>query len=312
MLAVSAAARPPDGRTPIFGDNDSGRVLPAGFDRAPTHDNLLWLAAVLCTGLRPLAGPPDPEVAWTLGVPEGVAAGSLPHAEPLADHAAFTSGGLYVLDGGGTHVVARCGDIGQNGNGGHAHNDLLSYELSRGRPLIVDSGNYAYTFDLAARNEGRSTRAHNAVSVDGEEINPIPVGEAFKLRQVARPAIESWAPGGATGELAASHDGFTRLPGVGAHRRTFALDRASGELVVRDEIEGDGEHTVESFLHFHPDVRASLDGDGVLLDAGDETLRVELEGASEAPRLIQGWVSDMYGTRRPGQVLVATYRGTLP
>ena len=29
-------------------------------------------------------------------------------------------------------LVVRCGDVGQNGNGGHAHNDLLSYELCRG------------------------------------------------------------------------------------------------------------------------------------------------------------------------------------
>ena len=63
MLAVSAAVRHPDGRIPIFGDNDSGRILPAGFDRPPTHDHLLWLGAALLGGPRPLPGPAHPEVA---------------------------------------------------------------------------------------------------------------------------------------------------------------------------------------------------------------------------------------------------------
>src|SRR4051794_34972650 len=115
MSDVSRATRHPDGRIPIFGDNDSGRVLPAGFDRAPTHDNLLWLAAALCTRRRPLAGPPDAEVAWALGVAAWREAGELPEPDPLPGHAAFERGGIYVLDGGGSHVVMRCGDVGQNG-----------------------------------------------------------------------------------------------------------------------------------------------------------------------------------------------------
>jgi uncharacterized heparinase superfamily protein len=217
-----------------------------------------------------------------------------------------------VLDSADSHLVARCGDVGQNGNGGHAHNDVLSYELSRARPLVVDSGNYAYTFDLDARHEGRSTRAHNAVAVDGEEINPIPAGQAFKLRQVARPRVERWEPDGTVARLRASHDGYTRLDGVGRHVRTFALDRASGEVTVVDEIEGSGEHTVESFIHFHPSVRAALDGAAVRLDADGEALRAEVEGASEPLRLIDGWVSAAYGTREPGKVLVAVHRGPLP
>ena len=104
----------------------------------------------------------------------------------------FRHGGLFVLDGGGTHVVLRCGDVGQNGAGGHAHNDMLSFELSRRRPIVVDSGTYAYTFDVAARNEMRATAAHNVTIVNGQEINPFDSTRVFALPQTAHARVETW------------------------------------------------------------------------------------------------------------------------
>jgi hypothetical protein len=208
--------------------------------------------------------------------------------------------------------VVRCGDIGQNGNGGHAHNDLLSYEFGRSVPLIVDSGNYAYTFDLEARNEGRSTRAHNTVAVDGEEINPIPAGAAFKLRQVAHPRVESWQPDGAEPLLTASHDGYGRLPGVARHRRTFRLDRRSGALAILDEVLGAGRHTVESFLHLTPDAAVTLDGQRATLTLGSERIVIEAGGDAAPLELDEGWVSESYGTRAPAPVLIVRHHGELP
>jgi hypothetical protein len=311
MVSVSRAARHPDGRQPIFGDNDSGRVLPAGFDRPPTHDPLLWLGAALLGERRPLEGPPHPEVAWTLGLDAWRAAGELAAPERPAESAAFPDGGLYVLGGGGTHLVARCGGVGQRGNGGHAHNDLLSFELSReGVPLVVDSGNYAYTFDIGARNEGRSTRAHNTIAVDGEEINPIPEGMAFKLAQVATPKVIDWSPDGDEGMLSASHDGYDRLPGSPTHRRTFRLERRTGELTVLDEVTGAGEHTVEAFLHLAPGVQVQIDGSAATVRAGELELAIEVDGPPLELR--EGWVSASYGTREPAPVLVTRLTSALP
>jgi uncharacterized heparinase superfamily protein len=307
MLAVSAAVRHPGGRIPIFGDNDSGRVLPAGFDRPPTHDHLLWLGAALLGGPRPLEGPPHPEVAWTLGVAAWRRAGALAANGAPAGDQAFADGGLYVLDGGGTHVVVRCGDLGQNGNGGHAHNDLLSFELSRRGPVIVDSGNYAYTFDIAARNEGRSTRAHNAVMVDGQEINPIPAGYAFKLAQVAHPRVVASEPG----VLVAEHDGYARLAGGVLHRRTFRLEHATGALTITDELRGRGTHDVAAHLHVARGARLAIDGArATITTAGGDEVAVVVDGAELT--LDEFWVSDGYGQRAPAPVLVARRAGPLP
>ena len=80
MVDVSRSVRHPNGRIPLFGDQDSGRVLPEGFARPPTHDNLLWLAAALIGETRPLNGPVHPEVAWTFGVDAWRRAAELPAA----------------------------------------------------------------------------------------------------------------------------------------------------------------------------------------------------------------------------------------
>ncbi|MDP9204376.1 MAG: hypothetical protein M3P12_02830, partial [Gemmatimonadota bacterium] len=68
MVDVSRSARHSNGRIPLFGDQDSGRILPASFARSPTHDNLVWLAAALLQDRRPLEGPVHPEVAWIFGI----------------------------------------------------------------------------------------------------------------------------------------------------------------------------------------------------------------------------------------------------
>jgi ribosomal protein L37E len=84
----------------------------------------------------------------------------------------FPGFGLYIYRSKNMYLAVRCGPIGQKGNGGHAHNDNLSFELNvKGRDFIVDGGTYLYTPLPSIRNEFRSTRAHNTVAVDGYEQN---------------------------------------------------------------------------------------------------------------------------------------------
>jgi Heparinase II/III-like protein len=164
MVEASRALRRPDGRFPQIGDSGSGRVLPGSFDRGASLDYLLWLGAATLDLGRPFSQEPHEEVAWTLGTEAWQRLAKQPVAAPPSE-TAFADSRFYVLKSGRTHAVVRCGDVGQNGNGGHAHNDLLSFELSHGLSLIVDSGTYAYTSDPDARNHFRATASHNTVEV---------------------------------------------------------------------------------------------------------------------------------------------------
>jgi uncharacterized heparinase superfamily protein len=313
MLAASRALRHSDGRLPQIGDADSGRILPAGFARPATLDHLLWLGATALGGGRPGAGMPHEEVAWTLGFEAWCRTMQLPAgADP--ESTAFPRGGFFVLRSGGSHLVVRCGDVGQNGNGGHAHNDLLSFELSRGRPVVVDSGTYVYTADPTARNAFRSTAAHNTVVVAGAELNPLPRDELFRLPQFARPRVESWEQSERKIQLTASHDGYRRLKPSVVHRRTFSLDRVSGAVSVDDELLGSGWQEADSFLHFAPDVAPTpLDAGRFELRGPEaEVLFVLTVSGVDTTELTEGWISESYGRRVRAPLLVARVRGQLP
>lgn len=88
--------------------------------------------------------------------------------EPDDTKTVFSDSGFYKLYDGNAALVFFAGEPGPQYMLGHAHCDLLSFELSVGdRPVIVNSGTYAYQSDL--RSYFRSTAAHNTATVDGEE-----------------------------------------------------------------------------------------------------------------------------------------------
>ena len=74
---------------------------------------------------------------------------------------AYPAFGLYVFRGLDWLLTIRCGSNGQDGNGGHAHNDQLSITLCQGdRVLIEDPGTVIYHSDPVLRNAYRSAQAH--------------------------------------------------------------------------------------------------------------------------------------------------------
>lgn len=80
----------------------------------------------------------------------------------------FPDAGYYKLYDGDVAVMLDAGEPGPSYMLGHAHCDCLSFELSyKGKPVIVNSGTYAYQSEL--RSYFRSTAAHNTCVVDGEE-----------------------------------------------------------------------------------------------------------------------------------------------
>ena len=311
MVEASRALRHPNGRLPQFGDSDSGRVLPGGFERVPTLDHLLWLGAATLDLERPFPREPHEEVAWTLGAEAWQRLAERPVAGPPSP-SAFPDSGFYVLRSQGMHVVVRCGDVGQNGNGGHAHNDLFSFELSLDTPLIIDSGTYVYTSHPQARNQFRATASHNTVVVAESEINPMMKTGLFRLKQVAHPHIESWEETSEHVRLAAWHDGYRRLSPAVIHRREFVLDRMIDNFEVIDELKGDGRHDAKTYIHLSSDTAVTPTADGAwLAERGGARCRIHFFGV-ERVILDDGWVSGRFGARQKAPVLVGLVTGRLP
>lgn len=120
---------------------------------------------------------------------------------------AYPGMGLYVFSSRRLHLVVRCGEVGQRGRGGHAHNDQLSIELViDGRDIVRDPGTYVYTASPELRNAFRSTAAHFTPAVPGREQSDWLPGQLglFSLSRATSGVCEHFSAQGFVGW----HDGF--------------------------------------------------------------------------------------------------------
>jgi uncharacterized heparinase superfamily protein len=209
-----------------------------------------------------------------------------------------------------THTFLDGGEIGIEGDAGHGHNDVLSFELhAPGGAFIVDSGTYLYTSDPAAHRAFASTAAHNTVVVDGQEI-----AEFARLWHLVAdhtaPRVLEWSSEAEEDRWTAEHHGYSRLPEAVVHRRSVRFRRATREWLVRDELLGKGRHRGELFLHLSPEARVDrVDDHTVDVTLREGTLRVRTDDPLE---VVSGWVAPSYGLRKTAAVLRAAREGTAP
>ncbi|HEX8190095.1 MAG TPA: alginate lyase family protein, partial [Pyrinomonadaceae bacterium] len=305
----------PDGTTPLFGDDDGGKLL--SFDGRPAADFRAALSTGAALFARPdykfVAAAPAAETLWLLG-PEGLRAfDALEAAPPAGASRAFPDGGYYVMRDGwradSDYLLVDCGPHGTL-NCGHAHADALSFEVAaRGRTLLVDPGTYTYTGSGELRDLFRSSAAHNTLVVDGESSSA-PAG-FFSWRHVARAEARAWHTHPRFDLFAGAHDGYARLADPVRHER-LVLFVKGGYWVVYDRAGAVGAHRYDLNFHFAPDAAPSLVRD----EGGVELVREEggpgagldlyVFGAGGAWRREEGWVSGCYGERRAAPVYVHT------
>jgi hypothetical protein len=94
--------------------------------------------------------------------------------------------GLYIFRSREFYLAIRCGKVGPNDFGRHAHNDHLSVELFvQGQDWIRDPGSYLYTPLPNRRNQYRSISAHFAPQLPNCEPSSLKDG-LFRLTDEAR------------------------------------------------------------------------------------------------------------------------------
>ncbi len=318
MIEFVLAYSKPDGRAPLIGDADDGRMQKLGLQAVGDHRYLLSTGAVLFErgDFKSAAGRFWEESFWLLG-PSAVASFErLPAAAAAPASRAFPHGGFYVLRNAAAHVIVDCGEVGLRGLGGHGHNDILSFELHmNGINLVTDCGAYLYTASREWRNRLRSTAAHNTVEVDGEELNRlVDPDELFRLRYDAVPTEVRWGPDGDWLGLRAGHRGYERLPAPVMHVRTILLHPEEPRVLIRDRLESAGVHGLIWRFHLDPGIEARVLGEAVQLSAGERVAWFTLlEGPADlAFRLESGWVSPRYGVKVASAVLVGKTAGRLP
>lgn len=84
----------------------------------------------------------------------------------------FPDFGVCIIKSDNFYLALFAGKNGQNGNGGHTHNDKGSFDLYiNGVSVYSDPGTYLYTALPEMRNKFRSVIAHNTIQVSDKEQN---------------------------------------------------------------------------------------------------------------------------------------------
>ncbi|MCX5714233.1 MAG: alginate lyase family protein, partial [Candidatus Omnitrophica bacterium] len=184
MFDATSYLLKPNGRMPQIGDNDSGRLFTLFPREILDHRYILALGAVFfresAWKIKELFSQDD-DIACrrrqnrALRVPRARSCASPSRQGRAARHRADTTAAR--------HGYRECSwRLNKNGNGGHCHNDRLSFEwFAEGKDIIVDPGTYVYTQDPQARNRFRSTNLHNTVTIDKEEQNKISLSHLFSM-----------------------------------------------------------------------------------------------------------------------------------
>jgi hypothetical protein len=266
LLAEAAAVTPwltlPDGRFAAIGDSEGeGLAFPEGAAppvRGHTPDGVPVIARDLCAGGYAIVR-------------------SHPETPP---ERAF----MLIVSGSSWRGI------------GHDHVDELGFELfDRGRPLLVDSGKYAYEAD-EWRTYFVGDRSHNVAGLAETVFRPAdtsPRGSALTgMSQVGG----AWVVSGAV-----------ERGGVFRHSRHFMY--APGEqLLLLDQVESGSGEAVELRFHFHEDVAVELDGNRAIArreGALVATLAVDHADAAlslhrgESEPVVLGWRSPSYRERVP-------------
>ena len=297
----------PDGLCPLIGDSDDAVVFGMEHRHVRDHAGDVGVAALAfgdadlksAAGCLPMAG------LWLFG------RAALSGWQELGDVTSAFMGSSYFAEGGVVvaksdrhYFIMDVGEVGQNGVGGHGHNDLLSFELFlNGFPFAVDSGSYIYSGDFDAHDRFRATRAHNGLVVDDMEIARLTA--PFRIENSARPTnvrVQRSSEGNVT-VVSAGHTGYRSLSDPVMHYRTVTFDSAQGELRCDDRIQARGAHKVTRYLHLAPGVEPVLKENEAYVKVGNKTFVVNWDQYSRA-HLEPDTISSCFGRLLPTKMLV--------
>ena len=200
-------------------------------------------------------------------------------------------------------MLVEAGKIGTGGLGGHNHCNPLGLELwMNGRVLFADPGAYVYSSDWRARELFRSIRSHNTVEAEKESPGSTAPMDLFRLNRRGTSREREWASDSKTDLLR-----LERVEPEFSHLREIRFNKEESSFQIRDEL--NGEKPVRYLLRFHlgPGIDAEEVAPGriFLLDAGGEKI-AQMDWFAQGWSFSEeeGWLSDSYGRRSPGWVLL--------
>jgi heparinase II/III-like protein len=314
VLRALSEVGPPEG----FGDDDGGRLFNPRRNQVECMTDPLALGAILYGSDKYANAGLTEEAIWLFGG-NAIHVFAKPHPGRPAASRAFAAGGIYLINDQNPYPEQLMIDAGPQGTGqsGHGHADALSIRFSLdGRRFLIDPGTYCYVSDGKERDWYRGTGAHNTLRVDSLD-QAVPQGP-FAWSSIPHVKAKTWVNGESFDLFAGSHDGYCRLPEPVLHRRTV-FHVKGGIWFIRDAAEGEGNHLLESFWHFAPELKVTQEH-GIFFaesisDPTTNSAGLALLIDCNSPwtsEITEGFVSRAYGSKQIAPVVRVSANVKLP
>lgn len=298
-----------NGLAPQFGDSDDGRFCffsGYGMDDKRDHRSILGVAGEYFgrDDFRNVAAEKYLDGQWLFGHCEKYKDTSPTYPEM----AGFTDTGFYIIRSDGVFLMLKCGCIGQKNQGGHDHNDQLSFELNiNGVDLIIDPGSYVYTADKDLRQLFRSTEYHNVSQTGNLEQNIIKnadIADLFSMYS-SNPGICTFFDKTTFGSMKFSGQ-ITIAETDIQYTRSVELKQSEKLIEIEDNIIGTQEEGT-CRLHLASDVQIKqLTEKSVEINCDNIYARIE---ADMPIRKKAGMVSPGYGMKYDSVILYWNFQG---
>lgn len=269
---LQAIMRPADGAIPRIGEGDDGYALSAHLHFVPT--------------LEP----------------------------PSSGLTSFHLSGYSLIHGQNKQrLLFDHGELGMAPRYSQGHADALAVTFEIGdQELLVDPGTFTITTDTAWRQYFRGTRAHNTVTVNGQDQAVQETGFLWSQPYATHLIYREEASNGSI-TILARHYGYLARFGV-SHWRGIVY-HPPGAWLVWDWLTGTGTHHLE--LNWHLGITPAPQPTSQLFMLGQEFVQLSVEGGEVSLRSGEdnpmcGWISPHYGSRTAATTLRTEYRGTLP
>ena len=295
----------------MLGDDDGGRVFDPSRNRAEHLNDPLALGAILFqrSEFKSLLRVPTGESIWLLGA-AGLRRWDEMEPKPVLQRSsALPEAGIFFLRNAHGNLTVRTGTTIEHSRG-HDHADALSICLdAKGKPLLIDPGTCEYVGSSDQRNVFRSTAMHNSLRVAGKDQCE-PDGP-FSWKQQSNARTEQWVHGETFDLFIGSHDGYRRLSPPVLHRR-WIVALKSGAFLVRDRVEGEGEHQLDLSWHLGPDLIVHGDDLFKVKDTIQGLAILTVKDHDWSVSVHRGLWSPVYGKLSSAMVLNYGKRTTLP
>jgi hypothetical protein len=239
----------------------------------------------------------------------------------------FKESGYFLLQAGllaeknQASILFDCAELGYTAIAAHGHADALSFVMRiNNNDLFVDTGTYDYFSHPQWRNHFRTTKAHNALEVDG--LDQSVMTGPFMWEQHAQVSCTEWSPSEFGGAVTASHSGYLRLSSPVKHQRAITLNCEQRNITITDTVKTEGQHDIALYFHLSEHCSEIKIHDGVCkLLLGNDAVDIKLPGEltaeiitghenddKETPAL--GWLSRGYHQKVAISTLVLKTRVT--